>query len=63
MYRHTFYLYNGETKVTYSPSEDIGHISFGDEVAFIAYENNMRYTIPFTSVGYIESEVLDEEQV
>lgn len=64
MYRHTFYLHDGTQLVSYSKSEHIGHISFGREVALIGYDedNYLKYTIPFTSVGYIETEELDDEE-
>lgn len=62
MYRHTFYLIDGTEKVSHSESAELGYMSFGREVAFIAYEDGLRYTIPFFSVGYIETEEVEDEE-
>ena len=58
-YRHTFYLISGEIFVTYSDSKDLSHITFGRETAFLASDGKKEYTIPFFSVGYVETEELD----
>ena len=58
-YRHTFYLISGEVFVTYSESRELTHITFGRETAFLASDGKKGYTIPFFSVGYVETEELD----
>lgn len=59
-YRHTFYLISGEVLVTYSPSKELTHITFGNETAFLAGDERRYYTIPFFSVGYVETEEISE---
>jgi hypothetical protein len=60
-YRHTFYLLSGEILVGYSESKDIPHLTFGNETAFFTECDNIEYTIPFFSVGYIETELICDE--
>ena len=55
-YRHTFYLHSGEVLVAYSKVKDLTHISIDGETAFIADNGVVQYTIPFFSVGYVETE-------
>lgn len=59
-YRHTFYLISGEVIVAYSSSKELSHITFGNETAFIASDDEKYYTIPFFSVGYVETEEIGE---
>lgn len=58
-YRHTFYLISGEVIVTYSESKELARVTFGRETAFLASDGEKEYTIPFFSVGYIETEELE----
>jgi hypothetical protein len=55
-YRHTFHLISGEILVTYSPSKELAHVTFGKETAFFASNDDYSYTIPFFSVGYVDTE-------
>ena len=55
-YRHTFYLLDGEIIVTYSPSKELTHVTFGRETAFLANDDDKHYTIPFFYVGHVETE-------
>ena len=57
-YRHTFYLIDGKALVTYSPSKELAHVTFGRENAFLACDDDKQYTIPFFSVGHVETEEL-----
>ena len=59
-YRHTFYLISGEVIVAYSPNKELSHITFGNETAFLASDDHKYYTIPFFSVGYVETEEIGE---
>jgi hypothetical protein len=59
-YRHTFYLVGGEVIVAYSSNKDLSHITFGNETAFFARDDHKYYTIPFFSVGYIETEEIGD---
>lgn len=59
-YRHTFYLISGEVIVAYSPNKELSHITFGNETAFLASDDRKYYTIPFFSVGYVETEEIGE---
>lgn len=59
-YRHTFYLHSGEAIVAYSQSKELSHITFGKETAFFASDDHKYYTIPFTSVGYVETEEIEQ---
>jgi hypothetical protein len=59
-YRHTFYLHSGEVIVAYSDVKEMGHVTFGRETAFLASDEYNYYTIPFTSVNYVQTEKTDE---
>lgn len=59
-YRHTFYLHSGKIIVAYSDVKEMAHITLGRETAFLASDEYTYYTIPFTSVDYVETEKTDE---
>ncbi len=58
-YRHTFYLISGDPLEIETESRDLCHVTFGDETAFIVEGEHITYTIPFFSVGYIETEEME----
>jgi hypothetical protein len=60
-YRHTFYLHSGEVIVTYSQVKDLTHLTFGEETAIIADDGKIQYTIPFFSIGYVETEEICDD--
>ena len=59
-YRHTFYLHSGKIIVAYSDVKELAHITLGRETAFLSSDEYTYYTIPFTSVDYVETEKTDE---
>lgn len=58
-YRHTFYLIDGKELSGYTEINGLCHITFGKETAFFLENEGVTYTIPFFSVGYIETEELE----
>lgn len=55
MYQHTFYLLSGDTIVGESISPDLAHVTLGGETIFVVTDAEKQTSIPFFSVGYIET--------
>lgn len=56
MFKHKFFLTNGEQITTYSPNDELPNYKYGD-VAIISSKNGgVKYAIPVMNIAYIETE-------
>jgi hypothetical protein len=63
MYRHTFVLVSGEEIPTYSKSDKIPTMQYGDTMTFIGKNGDVMYTVPVLSILYVDTEECAEEEI
>lgn len=63
MYKHTFWLVDGEEIVTHTERREIPTMNYGEVVTFVSREGRHEYTIPVLSIMYVDTEeVLEEDE-